>query len=272
LKNFCFCFAFIVILLGCKTPPVQFSDPSAALSFESIEAQNVSKIFINYDLSVKQPGIEYADFIIEEWNAIINDKEIKNGVKLIPDIPASKVRLEFDIPLLIEEGVPLEDDFTVDLTLNISMQGKDTSVKMQVKEKTVFPFIREPVFTITEIAILRDDLINTRFRVAIKIDNQNPFPVALSSLEYELYGNNLLWAEGRERNAINVPEKSSYQGNIFLTMNFINMRRDLLDQIIRLDDVNYRFRGKALVSTEVEYLPGFTTDFSLSGFSKVLDK
>jgi len=55
-------------------------------------------------------------------------------------------------------------------------------------------------------------------------------------------------------------------------MNFINMRRDLLDQIINLIDVNYRFAGQAMVGTGVEYLPMFKTEFDLSGYSQVLEK
>ena len=54
-------------------------------------------------------------------------------------------------------------------------------------------------------------------------------------------------------------------------MNFINMKRDLLDQVINLEDVNYRFTGEAKVITGVEYLPGFSTGFDLSGYSEVLE-
>jgi hypothetical protein len=55
-------------------------------------------------------------------------------------------------------------------------------------------------------------------------------------------------------------------------MNFINMERRLLDQIINLVDVNYHFIGKAQVSTGIDYFPKFNTGFDLSGYSKVLEK
>jgi hypothetical protein len=55
-------------------------------------------------------------------------------------------------------------------------------------------------------------------------------------------------------------------------MNFINMERSLLNQIINLVDVNYRFTGKTQVSTGIDYLPNFSTGFDLSGYSKVLEK
>lgn len=134
----------------------------------------------------------------------------------------------------------------------------------------VLPEVLEPVFTIGEIAILKAELINTRFRVAIRIDNPNQFPIELSAFRYELYGNGRFWADGIEHNIISVPGNSSISGNIFLLMNFIDMDRNLLNQIIELNYVNYRFAGQAEIFTGIEYIPVFTTGFDLSGFTRVL--
>ena len=266
-----FCFVLLFAFSGCKTKPVHSPDPSALLVFKSIEAPDIYKTTLFYDISVKQPGVNKTNYIIEEWTTVINGIKTNNGVNFSSDVSAGEIRLEFDIPALAEEGLPLYDDFTVDLFLDIVVQAKETKM-IHANAKALFPYIREPVFSITEIAILKADLVNTRFRVAIKIDNLNPFPVDLSSVEYTLYGNNLLWAEGKESSGIHVPPKNTYRGNLFLIMNFINMKRDLLDQIIRLEDVNYRFTGKAVVSAEIDYLPKFHTDFNLAGYSKVLER
>jgi hypothetical protein len=96
--------------------------------------------------------------------------------------------------------------------------------------------------------------------------------VTLSSFNYELYGNGLLWADGTERNVLQIPERSSAGTSLFLVMNFTNMRRDLLDRVIRLQNVNYRFTGNARVTTGVDYLPFFNAGFDLSGYSAVLDE
>ena len=132
--------------------------------------------------------------------------------------------------------------------------------------------VLEPVFTITSIAILQAELINTRFRVSLRINNPNPFPVELSEFRYELYGNGRLWADGIEKNAFEVPGNSTVEGNLFLLMNFIDMQRNLLDQIINLVDVNYRFAGSALVDTLLEQHPNFRTSFDLSGYSRVFER
>jgi len=131
--------------------------------------------------------------------------------------------------------------------------------------------IQPPEFIITSIAILKAELINTRFRVGMQIDNPNPFPVELSALSYTLYGNGMFWASGVERNIIQIPAHSSVSGNLLLLMNFMGMSRGLLDQIISLSDVHYRFTGSAQVTASDERLPEFTARFDLSGFSPVLE-
>ena len=133
------------------------------------------------------------------------------------------------------------------------------------------PMVLEPEFEIINIAIIRAELVNTRFRVALRITNPNTIPVELSAFNYELYGNGMFWAEGEQRDIVRIPEKTAVEGYLFLMMNFIDMDRNLLDQIINLIDVNYRFTGEAQVSTGVDYLLKFTTNFDLSGYSRVLE-
>jgi LEA14-like dessication related protein len=151
---------------------------------------------------------------------------------------------------------------------------RDTAppVSIEVSGLAVFPGVRAPEFTITSIAILKAELVNTRFRVGLKIENPNPYPVDLSAFSYVLYGNGLRWADGTERDIIKVAGKSALTGNLYLIMNFIEMPRELLDQIIRLEDVNYRFTGEAVVITGLDYLPQFKSGFDMSGYSVVLDR
>jgi hypothetical protein len=54
-------------------------------------------------------------------------------------------------------------------------------------------------------------------------------------------------------------------------MNFINMRRELLNEVIALGQVPYRFTGEALVDTGIPMLPSFRMDFDRSGYSAVIE-
>ncbi|MCL2478496.1 MAG: LEA type 2 family protein [Treponema sp.] len=281
------------LLFSCKTPPpaVKPGVPYASLKFDSVEARDTSAVNLGFVLDVGNPRPAVTGFTVDEWTAVINGAAIpvklqfpdarlegryafavEPGTDDNPGIASIPFGITLDIPALVSAGIELKDDFTVDLTVYLGYGGgSQAEEKIQAAVTAVFPFVREPVFSITAIAVLKAELINTRFRVTMKIENPNYFPVDLSAFSYELYGNGLLWADGTERNLLTIPARSSVNANLFLLMNFINMKRDLLDQIIRLEDVNYRFAGDVMVGTGIDYLPRFNTEFDLSGYSQVLD-
>jgi len=298
MKKTLFCFLCIFVMFSaCKSPPgapeipPPLPEPSSRLTFQGVEAETPDLLDLNFLLEMGNPYPAACGVRIESWQTEINGQKVNSGFELdstgtgenVFSLNASGIfplKLYMDVPVLIAEGHAPSDDYEVSLILNLvyswnneAGQGGEVipDIRQVISGLAIFPGVRAPEFSITSIAILKAELVNTRFRVGLKIDNPNPFPVELSEFGYELHGNGRLWADGVERNIIRVASKSSLQGNLFLTMNFINMRRDLLDQIIRLEDVNYRFAGEANVSTGVEYLPRFSTDFDLSGYSRVYD-
>jgi len=129
------------------------------------------------------------------------------------------------------------------------------------------PRIKEPDFSISSIRIMQAELINTRFFVRLHIDNPNPFPVTLSSFSYKLYGSGLFWAEGTDRDMWTVPALESAEKELFLVMNFIDTRRDLLDRVIAMQWVSYQFTGMVIINAPD--MPVFTKNFDLRGESEV---
>ena len=287
-----FIFLLGILLSNCKTPPVPPPRPklSASLGFGDVEAEDPGSLRLPFSLEIGNPPPESGRIKIESWRLEINGRNPGSGFTVDcpdgtefpltagPDASSFSFALNLDMAVLSALGYAPADDYEIRLTAELSYfsgseagSGTASPEKLEALGSTAFPGVRPPVFSITSIAILKAELINTRFRVGLKIENPNPFPVELSSLSYELYGNGRLWADGRERNVFKVNGKSALQGNLFLLMNFINMKRDLLDQIILLQDVNYRFAGDVQVGTGVEYLPSFSTGFDLSGYSEVFD-
>lgn len=132
--------------------------------------------------------------------------------------------------------------------------------------------VEEPVFDILSIVIIQADLINTQFETVLKIENPNLFPVELSAIKYELYGNGLFWADGIENNLFKVPAKDSLETKFIFSMNFINMNRRLLDDIIAMRRVQYNFKGDALVRALASQVQTFTMKYNISGYSEVKPK
>jgi LEA14-like dessication related protein len=132
--------------------------------------------------------------------------------------------------------------------------------------------VKEPEFEIVSITILQAELINTQFEAVLKIDNPNGFSVALSSMNYELFGNGLLWAEGKENDIMHIPANSSLETKFNFSMNFINMNRRLLDDVIAMRRVQYRFKGNALINAAIQRAQTFTVNYNCSGLSEVKQK
>jgi LEA14-like dessication related protein len=147
----------------------------------------------------------------------------------------------------------------------ISCKSQPIYIELPVK-------VIEPKFEIVSIYIIQADLVVTEFEAVIKIVNPNNFAADLSGIKYELYGNNVFWADGAAKDLLHIPANSSGEIDFYFSMNFINTSRKLLDDVINMKHVNYRFKGQAVIQFDVPKVPVYTVDFNCSGFSEVKKK
>ncbi|MCL2440950.1 MAG: LEA type 2 family protein [Treponema sp.] len=138
----------------------------------------------------------------------------------------------------------------------------------------MFPSVKiiEPEFDVVSIYIIQADLVVTEFEAVIRINNPNDFAVELSSITYELFGNSRFWAGGIAKDVFLVPANTSGETRFNFSMNFINMNRALLDDVIAMRQVNYRFKGQANVRPVIRSSSPFNVDFDCSGYSEVKRK
>jgi LEA14-like dessication related protein len=278
----------LLCCLTCKSPPPPPEErPAAELRFDRIEAEDISRAVLYYCLRADNPRPLPLRVKIGDWKALVDDRAYnrQDAALYIDGVPAEESPLEVPAGGSIEKTLRLDlnlgayrdppaageaDDYRADLLLNLAYQyGRGKPLAGEIRAAAVFPRIREPEFTITAIAILQAELINTRFRVNLRIDNPNIFPVDLSSFGYELYGAGRFWADGREEDVLHIPARGSAETRLFLIMNFINMKRSLLDEVIAMRQVRYRFTGEAEVGTGVSWLPRFRMGFDHTGNSAV---
>jgi len=132
--------------------------------------------------------------------------------------------------------------------------------------------IIEPVFEIVSIFVIQADLVNTQFETVLKVNNPNRFALHLSSIKYQLYGNGSFWSGGSGDDILYIPPRSSRETNFRFSMNFINMNRRLLDDVITMRKIRYRFMGEAEIQPDVPRLPPFTMNFDCAGLSDVKQK
>jgi len=129
--------------------------------------------------------------------------------------------------------------------------------------------ILEPKFSIVSIIILQADIVVTEFETTLRVENPNVFAVELSQIVYELYGNGTFWADGEARNIFVIPADSVSETKFRFEMNFINMNRQLLNDVIAMRRINYRFKGHARVQPDIPNVQAFIANYDISGLSDV---
>jgi len=277
------CLLPLFCVVSCKGLPKPGQEPIFPLDFEWIEASEPEKVHLYFTLRAENPRNSGATLHLGSYRLFINGEEAAEGSTLIfpfeqaGDSTEASPRLaplaRGEIPVLLQldqKGKYDTAELTVTLVMDLGLTFDNKKKSSAKAEGTAeFPQIQEPVFSITSIAILQAELINTRLKVRLHIDNPNYFPVEIFSFEYSLYGGGRFWAEGTEKNPCSIPAFGSVEKDLFLVMNFIDMRRDLLDQVIAMKRVRYRFTGTAEIGTAVDYLPAYTKNFDLQGDSAV---
>lgn len=127
------------------------------------------------------------------------------------------------------------------------------------------PIVREPLLRITSLRIERDVLVTTNLRLDMEIENPNAFPLEMSSISYDFYGEGRAWASDADAVPALVPAKGTIRRGLRFTMNFADADRRLFDLVARLRTVRYRLSGSAEVGTGLEAIPSFTLGFDLEG-------
>jgi LEA14-like dessication related protein len=279
------------LLLSCRAAPVpvlplegpwEFSgatpEPWGELQFDRAEVGEGGRISLVFLAGVENPRSAGARLGLADWRLVIDGQEVL-GAAVVPEGARVEAGAAGEIPLgltltiaefLSKSGENAE--FPAELTADLAFffDNGETTV-LSLSAGAVFPLIRKPEFSITGIEIMKAELINTRLKVDLRIDNPNLFPLTLSEFSYELYGQGRLWAEGEDAEILLISPESSAEKELRLVMNFINMDRNLLERIIALGQVPYRFTGEVEAVTGLDFLPRFRTAFDRSGEAAVVD-
>jgi LEA14-like dessication related protein len=261
---------------------IQEENPRVHIAFERLEAKTTEHVTLYFVLQVDNPRSIPASMKISQWQLMVNGLAQYEGAHLFltvedPTIEAAAsvkfpLGLEVNLSKYTDSGEEALDIYLArleaDMVFTFALSEEDATTHFS--KEVSFPRIREPKFTVTTIVVNQVELINVRLRVGLRIDNPNKFPLKLSSLTYAFYGDDHFWANGTDPAARHIPAEGSTQTQILMMMNFIDMNRKLLEDILTTKRIYYHFTGEAAVFTTIEYLPHFSMDFELSGNSVVL--
>ncbi|HUW70922.1 MAG TPA: LEA type 2 family protein [bacterium] len=264
--------AIAVIAASCATRLPHVDAPPLTVSYRSVDSTGTSMDSARLEAIVTLENTGVATIAIESIEhrlgsdaGLIATRLDPLAVRLAPGDSASlPLRLDFQVP---EGTAPLVPLLLESLTTAHTHGGAECQVSGSTTLE--FPRVLAPVLEISSIRIIKDELINTRLRVDLAIHNPNAFALSFATLEYRLYGEGRYWADGSQPQPFDVPAGGAATASLFLTMNFTDMSRSLLDQVIRLATVNYRLAGAARIDTGLDFLPQFVLPFDMAGRATV---
>jgi len=271
---------FLLALCSCATepetvPPVSFPVAPAEVAVLAVSSriEEVAVTAIDMDtvkvlasLVVANKGTVAVDLESHAWSATAGEDSLTGYMDAAGGSlePGGEISTE----LVLKLDSPPGTDPLIKLRVEIASSCRSNehgSIVAVASYETSFPRIMPPTLNIVSIRILKDELINTRLGVDMAVHNPNAFNLDFSTLEYRLYGEGKYWASGNLVHAFTVPALMTVEAGLYLSMNFADMDRSLLDRVIKLAKVNYRLSGVGLVDTGLDFLPRFELPFDLSG-------
>ena len=227
---------------------------------------------VSFTLAAANPGAGLAELESLGWSLFFVEEQVSSAV--IPQVALLEGGASTELPVAVEVAVPASAGTEIDFTIRaaaarVAAGGPPIASSVEIRGRV--PVIREPIFSVMSIKIKKAELINTKFEVVLRVENPNAVPLSLISLAYELFGDRRLWIDGSTGETIRVPANGSVDRKLSLAMNFINMKRDLLDQVIRLRVVDYHFKGNARIATEFPDFPEFSMPYDLTGQASVVE-
>jgi LEA14-like dessication related protein len=261
-----------------ETQPLEQKNPCAGLEFERIEVHSIKQAALHYRFKAENPQSRDLEIEIKGWNGLLNGVPFnEKSAALHPDSMAALERLRVESVSTLEKDLILyldlndDNEFQAELYIDLEYHYADQDpLPDMIAANAAFPWIKEPEFSITSIKILQADIVNTRAELCLRVKNPNVFPINLLFFRYELYGDGNFWTSGVEKNLPVVSANSSSEAIINFEMNFIGMKRRILDDIVAMRMVRYRVTGEVEVGTDLLWLPDFRMKLDKSGDSVVL--
>lgn len=280
-------------------PPSPEPVPQLSVGLPMLESGGELAVLFKIPLKIENPGKDTYALQNLEAQAVLHlpDRDLKLQTQLVNDVEgpvqsttidphgSSTWSLAVSVPLEQVLSHFSEPDSAASLpdgannaskvfdvsAIAMLLDPRGKVLNLETKTAIPMPQLFWPEVRVLSIAVKRAELINTRLKVRLLIENHNNFPLTLSRFSYELYGNGRFWADGNLADLFTVQGNERIEKDIYLLMNFINMKRDLLDQVIALKSVQYRFHGDLRIESPLQYLPVFPYAFDRQGSSPVIE-
>ncbi len=271
----------VLALTACSSPPpakTPARPPEATVAKAEVTAVDIDTVRFSFSVRVSNPADSPAVVNMTTATLRVEDKPIDKRRTAAPLSVAAggttEIPFRFDVRRsTLEDLVPgyesLRDaawHFSAELAIR---SGGGPSAGFTAESSGTFPNVHGPGLQIVSLKIERYDLIETKLKLTIVVRNPNSFPLTFRSIDYVFSADGRIWGEGRAEIPQELPAGDDTDVQIPLTLNFIEMGRELLDKVAALGIVHYHLQATTSVTTPLDFLHEFSSKFDRKGAIRV---
>ena len=149
-------------------------------------------------------------------------------------------RLSFELPVLGEVTIPLEQDGTL-------------------------PVVRLPRVEVAELRLESIGFSGAQLQLSLEVENPNGFPLGFERLQYNFAVQDQTWIDGGTERGTTIGELGSERLDLGFSLSFVSLGRSLRDLLLGGDEIRYLFAGALTVDPGLPLLPRTTLPYELRG-------
>jgi LEA14-like dessication related protein len=271
----------LIVILGlsaCRSLGSVIREPVFSIKSVDLAAISFTGVDMIGKVAVDNPNAFDIPFPELDWELFINDNSFVRGTIKNDELIKSQELTVVDVPISLSyDG--LYDSFqsiknTQTAAYVLAMGAKFTIPILG--EKTYhfevsgeLPLVKIPAIGFKGISLKSLSLQKAELELVWEVENQNPFAITIDTFTFDFTVNNSSWARGIVQNAPTIRKNTKVLIPLTLTLNSLNIIREVTDIAGRSSGLAYACGGTMGFSGDLPGLRGISLPFNFNGNSKL---
>jgi LEA14-like dessication related protein len=238
----------------------------AAITFTGVDM--IGKVMVNNPNAFSIPFPEL------DWELFINTNSFIKGTIKNDTVIAAQNITTVDVPINVSyEGIynsfrSIKNTqeavyvFAMDAKFTIPILGERT---YHFEVPGELPLVKVPVIEFKGISLKALTIQKAELELVWEVENQNNFSLTIDEFNFELAVNQSPWAKGNVQNSPVVRGKGKVLIPLTVSLNSLNMLREITNITIRRSDFTYTCNGAMGFSGDLPGLRGISLPYNFNG-------
>ena len=270
-----------LVLAGCATlmEAARASTPDLSVRSMRLAGLSFEGVDLVFDIGIDNPnplpvtlgGFDY-DLLIE------GDSFVKGSQEETSRIAAAgqsvvQLPLSLDFGDLRHAFSSLKDqdstayELVCELALDVPVLGMR---RLPLRHSGRLPVLKPPRVEMGDLRLSKLNLTGADLELQLRLDNPNPFGLALDRLDYQLAVSGRSWASGATEEPVHLAAKGAQTVTIPVSLDFLRMGMTVYRALSGTEALDYHLTGQLDLGTDLPLLPRAALPVDLAGSLNVL--